>query len=318
MTAESTRQRAISLFPIGFLMLCALLACSSDVIPRIQAGLLLCGKTIIPTLFPCMVACDLLIMGLSPKKDTGGLKERACRFFFNIPAIGMTPFFLGALCGFPIGTKTAADLFRQGKLTPAELDRTLCFSNVTGPVFLVTGIGFSLFGSFKIGLLLYVIQLISALICGGLLARFTKEKEGGMTAQSSISSKRTIDPMSTVPRSVLAMLTVCGYVLLFSAVCGILSSFLQNKLLLLFIYGFLEVGGACAEAANLFLTNPRSAVLLATLAVNFGGMSVHLQAASLLKELPFSFLRYLFAKTLQTGIALLLTAPILPYIINWT
>ena len=311
MTVCKERKRNPVLPISGFLLLCALLIFSRDVIPWVQHGILLCGKTIIPTLFPCMIACDMLSSGAVMTSGRSTL-DKACRFLFGVPFLGMSAFFLGAICGFPIGTKIAADLYRNKKIDQKELACLLSFSNVTGPVFLVAGVGISLFGSLKTGLFFYMIQVISALLCGLLAARIPRKATDTSYQAPLRTDTQDFHVSTSVSKNAVSLLTVCGFVLLFSAICGILSSFIKNEALLTFIYSFLEVGGACAQAASLLQAMPRFSILCATLAVNFSGMSVHLQAASFLSGIPFSFGRYILIKVMQAAFAILLSVIFFP------
>ena len=313
MTAYTEKRCGISLSALmGFFMLCTLLIFARDVIPWIQKGILLCGKTIIPTLFPCMVACDMLVAGSGMQGSATPL-DKACRFLFGVPSCGISAFTLGALCGFPIGTKIAADLYRDGKLNEREVENILSFSNNTGPAFLVAGVGISLFGSVKICILLYVLQLVSALLCG-ILFSILPHKSPSFPERAVPSKNDGGGFVTAVQKSVLNVLSVCGFVLIFSAICGILSSFIKNRILLAFIYAFLEVGGACASAATLLEPMPLFAILCATVAANFGGLSVHLQAASFLQGVPYSFSRYLSAKFIQAVVAVFLTLLCFPFL----
>ena len=82
---------------------------------------------------------------------------------------------------------------------------------------------------------------------------------------------------------------------------------MQNSVLLGIIASFFEIGTASAVASNMYLHNPRAAFLLLAHAINFGGLSVHMQAACLFRDLPVSFRRYAIAKWVQSCIALLLS-----------
>ena len=43
---------------------------------------------------------------------------------------------LGLICGYPMGAKLTADLFREGKITKSEAQYLLTFCNNPGPVFI--------------------------------------------------------------------------------------------------------------------------------------------------------------------------------------
>ena len=279
---------------------------SEGVLTAIKNALLLCGQTIIPSLFPFMIASDLLLQAGVGDLPMPPFFEKVTRRLFSVSAAGFCAFFVGLLCGFPIGAKFIADLYRSGKIGTEEATRLLCFCNNTGPAFLIAGVGISLLHSKALGITLYCIQILSALVCGLLLTRL---KPGDNKIQISMASeeKRPRDFSSVIRSNVQNMLAVCGTVIFFSSTLGLLGEVLQNRVLLSIISSFLEVGSASAMASELFSSMPKFAFLLLTLAVNFGGLSVHMQAACLLRDLPVSFGRYILAKWMQACIALLLS-----------
>ena len=112
---------------------------------------------------------------------------------------------------------------------------------------------------------------------------------------------------AVIQDSVQNMLAVCGTVLLFSSISALLGVFLNNQILLGIITSFLEIGTASAISSEVFQTAPKIAFLMLTLAINFGGFSVHMQAACLFRDLPVSFRRYTVAKWVQACFALLMS-----------
>lgn len=300
----ATKRRFVPYLIILWLLF--MLIFSKSVLSAVKNALLLCGGTIIPSLFPFMIASDLLLeAGIGDIKIPRFLDKIAKRLFC-VSATGFLSFFMGALCGFPIGAKFIADLYRNEKIGKDEATRLLCFCNNTGPAFAITGIGISLLHEKSLGIALYGTQIVSALLCGFLFARFeTKGERERIT--SSAQSAKVRDFSSVLRDNVQNMLVVCGVVLLFSSILGLLSELLQNHVLLGIIASFLEVGTASAVASNLYLHAPRAAFLLLTLAINFGGISVHMQTACLFHDLPISFRRHVAAKWVQACIALLLS-----------
>ena len=297
------KRRYITYLPLLWVIL--MLVFSEDVLNAVKNALLLCGQTIIPSLFPFMIASDLLMQAGIDNIKMPPFFEKTTWRLFRVSATGFCAFFMGALCGFPIGAKFIADLCRSGKIDAEEAARLLCFCNNTGPAFLIAGIGISLLHSKALGFVLYCIQILSALLCGLLFARF--EKKSPRKQLCTHVEAKSKDFPSVIRDNVQNMLTVCGAILLFSSILGLLGELLQNRVLLGVIASFLEIGTASAIASNLFLHIPKVAFLLLTLAVNFGGFSVHMQAACLFRDLPISFRRYIVAKWVQACIALLLS-----------
>ena len=120
------------------LLLCGtlvwLLADAGRVRTAVSEALALCAETVIPALFPFMVVSGLLVsLGfgewLSPRLS--GLMGS----LFRLPGSAASALLLGFVGGYPIGARTAADLYREGLLTKAEAGRLLTFCNNSIPPF---------------------------------------------------------------------------------------------------------------------------------------------------------------------------------------
>ena len=64
---------------------------------------------------------------------------------FRLPGQAAGALVLGLVGGYPIGARTAAELYRQGELTRSEALRLLAFCNNSNPVFLVSVLGAGVF-----------------------------------------------------------------------------------------------------------------------------------------------------------------------------
>lgn len=271
-----------------FLLL--LLIFAEPMLDALRAGLYLCAHTVIPSLFPFMVLSSLLVHLAPPRGLPGG---RLFEALFRIPGVGLFALFIGALCGFPLGARTAADLFAAGHLSKREAERLAALSNNTGPAFCVAGVGVSLFGAHFVGWLLYAVQLFSGLFIGFLLARREKrkpfdEKRGEAIAPPPLSLSESIYSAS------LTLLSVSGTILFFSALCALPKLFLPPTAFALFS-SFLEIGNATAAAGSL---PPSIGIPIAAFAISFSGLSVHLQAASVLRPRGLSVFPVFYSKLL--------------------
>ena len=290
--------------------LVALICFSRPMSGGIQSGLSLCGRVIIPTLFPFMILSDMLSACLSDVRFPAWV-TRCFQVLFRVPAAGAFPFLLGALCGFPLGVKCITDLYERGDVRYAEAVRLLCFCNNTGPAFIIAGVGVALFGNITVGIYLYGLQLFTAVLCGILLARWPIH-EGERSVTCRAKAMRDEGFMPALRRSIQGILSVCALVILFSGLCGILSGFVTDARLLAFVYSLLEVGGATGAAAALYATLPRTALVLVAVAISFGGCSVHLQSAVFVQQAGLPIARYLVAKVLHGALcaALVMILPL--------
>lgn len=234
--------------------------------------------------------------------------DAVCRKIFGVSLIGVLPFVMGALCGFPLGVRCAVDLYRRGRLTKAEAEQAIAFSNNTGPAFLIAGIGDGLFHNEKIGLRLYALQIACALLSGVLLRKLFPNKEKSHAPLTALKAVTDTGLTAIIKASTLSMLSVCGMIVAFSVPMSILPILFKNPVLLSFLCSFVEVGGASALAARLYGSTPVAAMLALTNAVCFGGLSVHMQAALFAKEAGLSLRRHTVGKLLQATIACLVLA----------
>ena len=124
-------------------------------------GLKLCAVSIIGSVFPFLILTDLIVSfsHFERIKPLRLLFEK----LFKINGYALSAFLSGVLCGFPIGVKVSSDLYCRGTVSKDEFERLICFSNNTGPAFIISGIGVSMLGNLKTGVVLYFSMLISAI-----------------------------------------------------------------------------------------------------------------------------------------------------------
>lgn len=103
-------------------------------------GLQLWYEAMVPALLPFMILSGIMIRAGVTEKFAAALYpvvNPVCRVSKNVCYAMM----MGFLCGFPMGAKTAADLYERGMLTEDEAKFLLAFCNNIGPIYFV---GFAL------------------------------------------------------------------------------------------------------------------------------------------------------------------------------
>ena len=276
----------------------------SDVaIEYMKKGLGLCGAAVIPSLFPFMVISELVIQ--SPAVyNICKIFRRPMKLLFNVSEAGGCAFILGALCGFPIGAKTAISAYDSGRISKDELSRLLCFCNNPGSAFVISVVGISLFGSKQIGVIMYVCVILSS-VTVGLLSKFLSSKKQFQKKDTSFLPPADIDAISiftgAVSKSALSMLTVCAYVVFFSSLVGcigdILSSLSAPNILSTLIFGFFEISSGVKAAAS--TKSIEAAIILASAFVAWSGISVHCQIITICAGRSMSFKAYFISKAAQ-------------------
>ena len=293
-------------------VLALILRNSEIAIHHMSQGLRLCATSVIPSLFPFMVASELIVSG-GAVQSLGKLLARPMRFLFGIGRESGCAVMLGLVCGFPIGTRCALTLYRQGKIDHAELTRLLTFCNMPSSAFLISAVGVSLFGDRRFGILLYAATLLSAVLIGILGNLFTRKKT--TPAPTPVPQADVLVPPSGVAAfpeairsSAFAMLQICAFVVFFSAFVGTMEHLplcqsLSEPLCALF-FGFFEMTGGVARAAA---WQAEGAKLMCAFLVGWSGLSVHFQMMSLCADERISFRPYFFAKAAHGVLNVLLT-----------
>ncbi len=267
-------------------------------------GLTLCARTVIPSLFPFMVISELLVQS-GAGEALGRIFSRFMRTVFGLSGAGSTAVFLGSLCGFPVGAKTAVSLLDRNMISKSECEHLLTFSNNPSSAFLISAVGVSLFGNRRLGTVLYFTVLGSSFAVGFVFRFFVREK-GGPTNHPHFPSG--LHPggvemfTGAVSGAATGMLLVCAYVIFFSTLSGTLSCLRglsggMNPTLYACFCGFLEMSGGISEASS--LTNGHTALILTAAIAGWSGLSVHCQIMSLCAGRELSFKPYVTAKVLQ-------------------
>lgn len=258
--------------------LCALLAGAlvgrADLVAEgVASGLSVCLDVLLPSLFPFMS-----LAGFVALSGLGGLValpfRPVTRRLLRLPDELGAVWLAGMAGGYPTGAGTLATLVQGGRLSSGDAARMLSFCINPGPAFVVVAVGRMMFGSTRAGWLLLLSQCFSSLLIGWLAMR-----GGKPISASSAPPLGLADALVTaVKNASFGMLSVCSYVLLFSALSSLIAPLAGGGRLSALIIGLLEVTSGCAAAAGL---GGRTGILLAAFLISFSGLSVLCQASAL-------------------------------------
>ena len=243
---------------------------------RLEAAkaLALCAGTVIPALFPFMAVTGLLVrlgFGQWLAPYMAGLMAP----LFRLPGCAGSALLLGLVGGYPIGARTAAELYASGALTRQEVERLLTFCNNSNPVFLISVLGIGVFGSVRAGLWLWLIHVASALVTGLL---FRGLGRGRRSVPPPVSFQAPSLPgafVTSVKDAAMGMVSVCAFVTLFYVLVSPLAR-LGGRL------AAMAVGITELFSLTPLLTCDRTGFILAAGCAGWGGLSVLCQTAAVL------------------------------------
>ena len=124
--------RSVILYTLLFFVFIYLLCFPQEAFQSSVSGVTLWFFHVLPSLLPFMIFSDFFI-------HTGLVSvllrkiKTVFRFLFGLSMYGSYALLLGLICGYPMGAKLTADLFREGKITKSEAQYLLTFCNNPGP-----------------------------------------------------------------------------------------------------------------------------------------------------------------------------------------
>ncbi|MGN0522714.1 MAG: hypothetical protein ACI4IG_00405 [Eubacterium sp.] len=286
------KRSVIAVFLSGTIIM--LTAMSGQVKQGAIQGINLCIEIIIPALLPILILTNMIM-----KSSGASFFESLFGWFvkgvLRLPKCASCAVLFGLVGGYPAGTVLTASLFEQGLINENEAKRIMSFNFCGGLAFIVTAVGEICLGSKHLGLIMYLSNILSALIIAVIAGLFGR-KQSTITEvkQSYLSlSDAMVDAVDSTIDSILIM---CAYIILFSACTSMIT-------LPSFISPLLEItNGICINASR--FTIPQCSAYL-----SFGGLCIHFQLLSFFKKMKINYIYFLVCRIISAllsyGITLL-------------
>ena len=289
---ENLKNAALALLLAAFAA--ALLLFPSEAAEAARQSVQLCLQTVLPALFPFFVLSSLLV-ACGGAQVFGRALEPFMRPLFHLSGAGAAALALGLVGGYPVGARTAAELYRGGCLSRAEAERLLAFCSNAGPGFILGICGGAVLQSARAGAYLYLVHVASALLTGVAL-RGKRMPDGGGTLRAGAPRQGLLRAFPTAVRDSFASVwSVCGFVVIFAVVLRFVTLLLPGHALAV---GFVELTNGV-----LALSPGRKGFLLCALFLGWGGLSVHAQTLSVLEGSGLSARRYFLGKLTQAALS---------------
>lgn len=257
----------------GFLILKNPEICAKSAV----SGLILCGRVIIPSLFP-FTFCVLFIL-------KSGLLQK-----LKIPET-LCVFLLSLIGGYPLGAKMIAES-QIGRKNGANM---LNFCVNAGPAFIILAVGNGVFSSQKIGILLFVSHILPSVI---LAVIFSKS----LMPQKTKTSQKAINFIDNFVLSAYessnTLINISSFVILFSVFTSYINHFSQNLPFFKPLGMILEVTNGINQTRNIYIIS---------LLLGFGGICIWCQVFSLSKSIKINYFKFVLCRIFQSVTSCALT-----------
>ncbi len=272
---------------IGMLLL---ILDSGTAIAGAAEGISLCIRSVIPSLFPFFFLSNVLIGSISQVSFPFlHCIAKLCGIPSGMESI-LIPAFLG---GYPVGAQCIAQHYRSGYLQEQDARHLLSFCSNAGPSF-IFGVVAPQFSSPYIGLLLWLIHIISALLVGIL---FTSKCDRIGKIRHASAPQR-----SALHQSLFSIGQVCGWVILFRIVIVFLDKWLLHFLpvqIQVILSGMMELTNGCLILSE--IPSEEMRFIIASVFLSLGGLCVTMQTATVTEGLYIG--SYIKGKLLQAMIS---------------
>lgn len=279
----------------------------------VRIGLSFCSNTLIPSLFPFMVLSAFIVKsGLANKLGT--ILEPITKCLFNLPGCTGATILISLIGGYPSGARGVKSLVEKRLITEKQAEQLLCFTVGAGPAFVITVVGNGLMKNNQSGIILFLSQIIAAIISGIISKRLSNNQTISQTLPTQ--SKKLNSLSSALVDSCLdsteGMINMCAFVVLFSSILSIakqsgiseaftqlllnigVSSSCANSIMSI----ILEVTNGCSDAAR-YGASPE----LIAFGLGWAGACVHFQICSSLTNIRFSKVKFTLFRFIHGALA---------------
>lgn len=153
--------RAALLSAALLFLLCLLLTAPTRYAEACMQGIALWAKAVLPVLFPFLVLTGLLTKLGAAQKLADRLSPLTKKI--GLPGCAAYCLLVSLLSGYPVGSRTVADLYRGGAVTREEARRMSVLCSTSGPMFLVGSVGGAMFRSAAAGAVLLAAHLLAVI-----------------------------------------------------------------------------------------------------------------------------------------------------------
>ncbi len=260
-------------------------------------GLIICSEVIIPSLFPFSVLAIFLFSSDFCQYFEKIMNPVSVRMF-GINGRAFCAFLISLFGGFPVGARLVSELYDNNSISKNTAQRMLYYSVNAGPAFMIIGIGSTILKSRELGYVLFASNTITSLIICLVMSVFER-KEKSLQKEIKINDKPITDIfVESVAKGAESIIHICGFVILFSSVIGIIE--LNGKIkLITTIVSLLEV-------SNGVMLTSKSIPFIAFLTV-FSGFCVHFQVLSAVKNIKINYIKFVIVKIMAGFLSAIIT-----------
>ena len=254
-------------------------------------------NNLIPALFPFFIISDILInyniTDYIPK-----IIKNICKSLFNINDNMLTIFLLSMISGFPSNARNTRTLYDKGLISLEEANHILLFSHFANPVFILTTVAVFFFNNQKVGVIILIVHYLSNIILG-ICFRNKINVSDDNNYNSKIKNGFGNIFISSIKRAIDTVLMICGILVVFLMLSSIfINTFNFSSYNAMLVKGLFEITIGI-EALSKLSIGMSYKVIIASMILAFGGISVHVQVLSQIAGTKIKYIYFFIGRMYQ-------------------
>ena len=262
-------------------------------------------NTLVPSMFPMFVTSDILINAnfvlYVPNFITNFFMK-----IFNVSKEAVLTILISLIAGFPNNALAIRTSFDAGFISKRECEHLLYICHFANPLFVLETVGVFYLKNNIYGVIILVSNIISSFIIGIILRR-----RNIPTNNKYISKKVNCQSFGTllsnsIKKSVNTLLMISGVIASFLIVSSLICYIFNfNDYMGTFIRGLFEMTMGIRSLSLLNILDIYK-VMISSVILSFGGLSIHLQVISILDD-KIRYRNYFVGRIYQAIISLVLS-----------
>lgn len=244
-------------------------------------------NTLVPSMLPMFILSDILInynfISFIPDKITNIISK-----IFNISKEAVLVLFISLIAGFPSNGTAIKTSYDLKLISKEEASHLLLFVHFANPLFILQTIGIFYLKNNSFGIIILISHVFSAFLIGVILRNKNHPTKDNYISKNNKSQSFTTIFSSSIKKSINTLLMVSGTVTSFLIISTLICHIFDlNVYLETFVKGTLEMTMGLSSLSNLLICDIYK-VVLSTAIISFGGLSIHLQVASVIDDIPYT------------------------------
>lgn len=273
-----------------------LLAGAKNAVAGARAGLKMCGETVIASLFVFMIISETAYLS---GVFSSGKAAAKIMGLLRLPEGAFCCVLFAFIGGYPVGLRLIKKSYDSGQISESDARRLSSFCVNAGPGFIVNTVGAAVFGSASSGAAVLACTTLSSVCVAVIGALFAEKREcNNYITVSSVESYSGAF-VNAVSSSVSGILSVCGWIILFSAFRAVISGRIPGGRWEYTVRMLAEVTDGVSAAAE------SGGLPLCAAVVSFGGVCVGMQVYPSLRAMKIKLSYYFLMRAVCAALSYL-------------